>query len=1040
MTTPIPINYEVIFNASSVAMAFTDAEGGILNVNPAWSACTGVSRDKALGKTGLQLQLWESTAQRDACMAELASNGSLRDFPATFVLQSQLRPHLLSAQFLEVDANRYVLWEFHDVTERQHSAAQIHKLSLAIEQSPVSVVMTDLAGRIEFVNESFVRISGYSREEALGQNPRILNSGQTPKATYEDLWKALLQGRVWKGNFINQCKSGSIYHEHATISPIRQADGRVTHYVAVKQDVTEQIQTQKRLAYSESLFRVLFDRMSSGVAIYRAVDDGADFLIQDLNRTAEKLEHVKRSEVIGQLLTKIFPGVAAFGLLAVLQRVARTGEAEHFPISVYQDERIQGWRENHVYRLPSGEVVAVYDDVTARKQAEVALHESHQKLYSLLDSMAEGAYGVDTSGRCTFVNQAFLRILGYDHAQEVLGRPIHEVIHHSRPDGSPYPASECPMNQAYLGQHAVHHPQDTFWRKDGSPVPVESWSQPVVINGVVSGAVATFVDVSERLNAERVTQAIARQLRQDEERSRDFSMSASDWFWETDAQHRFCYFSDNFQKVYGLAPAQLLGKSRQEVLERNTLNTPELVRAHLAQLEAHAPFRHFEYQVEVGFSEHRWVSISGVPRFDSDGQFVGYRGTGSLVTERKRAEHALRLAMQTAEAANLSKSRFLATMSHEIRTPLNGILGMAQLLLMPDLSPAKQQEYTRTILSSGQLLLTLLNDILDLSRVEAGKFRLDTTVFAPDKLLQDIQMLFAGGALAKHLQLDAQWLGQPGQRYKADAHRLRQMLSNLVGNAVKFTAQGRVSIEARELSGGDGRTLLEFSVRDTGIGIAPDKLELLFKPFSQTDSSTTREFGGSGLGLSIVRSLAEAMDGTAGVQSQSGQGSRFWFSVPAQRVVVGEEMRQSVRPVSPEAGTSGNGVAPGKHVLVVEDNPVNSMVVESMLTQLQVKVTVARDGQQAVDAITRATPQAMPDLVLMDLQMPVMDGYGATRCIRQWEADHQRAHLPILALTADAFEEDRQRCLAAGMDSFMTKPLALPALTAALAKWLPQTK
>lgn len=904
MTSPISINDEVIFNAIRVAMALTDTAGRILKVNAAWSARTGVSQDDAAGKTALQLQLWDNLAQREACMAELARQGGLRDFQATMVINSERRPHLLSAQYLDVADSRYVLWEFHDITERLQNAAQINNLSLAIAQSPVSVVMTDVAGRIEFVNEAFVRISGYSREEALGRNPSILNSGQTPKATYDQLWDTLLQGRVWEGTFINRRKDGRVYHEHATISPIRQADGRVTQYVAVKQDVTEQLQTQSRLVYSESLLRGLFDSISSGVVIYRAVDDGADFLIDDFNSAAEKLEQVSRSEVIGQRLTAVFPGVAAFGLLAVLQRVAKTGVAEHFPLTIYHDERVQGWRESQIYRLPSGELVVVYDDVTATKQAEMALQESHQKLYSLLDSMAAGAFGLDTKGQCTFVNQAFLRILGFDSAQELLGQPIHKLIHHSHADGTPYPVSECPMNQAYHGQRAVHRALDTYWRKDGSPVPVEWWSQPMLIDGAVSGAVATFVDVTERLHAEQ----------------------------------------------------------------------------------------------------------------------------------------ELRLAMQTAEAANLSKSRFLATMSHEIRTPLNGILGMAQLLLMPDLSPRQQQDYTRTILSSGQHLLTLLNDILDLSRIEAGKLQIDSTVFAPQTLLQDIQMLFAGSALAKQLQLDAHWLSQPGLRYQADAHRLRQMLSNLVGNAVKFTAQGQIHIDGCELAGSDGRTLLEFSVRDTGIGIAPDKLDVLFQPFSQADSSTTREFGGSGLGLSIVRNLAQAMGGEAGVQSTLGLGSRFWFRVPAQRLVAGEETRQAVRPATPAPHCASDGIAPEQHVLVVEDNAVNRAVVQAMLAQLQIKVTLARDGQEAVDAITHAAPEALPDLVLMDLQMPVMDGYSATERIRQWEAHRQRPRLPILALTADAFEEDRLHCLSAGMDDFLTKPLALPALTAALAKWLPKAK
>jgi signal transduction histidine kinase/CheY-like chemotaxis protein len=486
-----------------------------------------------------------------------------------------------------------------------------------------------------------------------------------------------------------------------------------------------------------------------------------------------------------------------------------------------------------------------------------------------------------------------------------------------------------------------------------------------------------------------------------------------------------------------LPAALLLGKNRHAILEFDDFNSPEVVQAHLAQLAAHEPFRNFEYQVRVADGGIRWVSVSGIPRTDANGQFAGYRGTGSLVTDRKTAENNLRLAMQTAEAANLSKSRFLATMSHEIRTPLNGILGMAQLLLMPDSSARDQQDYARTILSSGQLLLTLLNDILDLSRIEAGKFQLDNTVFSPEKLIRETQLLFAGSAQTKRLELAAAWRHPSGQHYKADAYRVRQMLANLVGNAIKFTTQGQVEIEGREVERGEHTATLEFSVRDSGIGIPADKIDLLFKPFSQTDSSTTREYGGSGLGLSIVHNLARAMAGQVGVESVPGQGSRFWFRLPVTLLATGEEARQSSRVVPTAPTVDKPYTATKTHILVVEDNPVNCMVIESMLAKLNLKVSLAHDGQQAVDAITHTPTHELPDLVLMDLQMPVMDGYGATELIRQWEASHQRARLPILALTADAFEEDRQHCLAVGMDDFLTKPIALAALTTALAKWLP---
>jgi len=400
----------------------------------------------------------------------------------------------------------------------------------------------------------------------------------------------------------------------------------------------------------------------------------------------------------------------------------------------------------------------------------------------------------------------------------------------------------------------------------------------------------------------------------------------------------------------------------------------------------------------------------------------------------------LRKSEAAAEAANLAKSRFLATMSHEIRTPMNGILGMAQLLLMSNLPESERQDYAITILTSGQTLLTLLNDILDFSKIEAGKLQLESHVFEAESLLRETHALFAGSAKNKNLQLDYQWSGPPGQRYRSDAQHLRQMISNLVGNAIKFTAQGQVRIEGTEI----GRepmssdvekysAMLEFSVSDTGLGIPAEKLNLLFQPFSQADSSTTREFGGTGLGLSIVRSLAKLIGGEVGVDSVAGQGSRFWFRIPAGVVPVGEDSRDAERPLCENSKPSLKRARFVGRVLVVEDNVINGKVIEALLSKFGVSVIRANNGQQAVDMVTQGEPA---DLVLMDIHMPVMDGYTATQHIRQWEADHGQVRRPIVALTADAFEEDHRHCLAVGMDDFLTKPIAVEALESALGRWL----
>ncbi len=425
--------------------------------------------------------------------------------------------------------------------------------------------------------------------------------------------------------------------------------------------------------------------------------------------------------------------------------------------------------------------------------------------------------------------------------------------------------------------------------------------------------------------------------------------------------------------------------------------------------------------IEQQLGDDRWLRI--VERKTPANHVVSFYMD---ISHLKKIQHS-------AEAASRAKSQFLATMSHEIRTPMNGILGMAQLLLMPGVTDDERQEYVRTILNSGQTLLSLLNDILDLSKIEAGKVQSEVIVFEPEQLIQEVNALFAGFARNKDLQLDCNWRGPAKERYRADAHHLRQMLSNLVGNAIKFTAQGKIDIEAVEVERNAETALLEFSVSDTGIGIDKDKIHLLFQPFSQADSSTTREFGGSGLGLSIVSSLAKQFGGDVGIESEPGLGSRFWFRIRATIVPMGEDSRQTERQL-PERGVAVlNKIDSPGYILVVEDNLTNCKFMEALLTKFGLRVVLAHNGQQVVDLITGGE---RPDIVLMDIHMPVMDGYTATQAIRRWESENNAPRLPIIALTADAFEEDRQQCLAAGMDDFLSKPVAVNTLKAAISRWM----
>ena len=396
--------------------------------------------------------------------------------------------------------------------------------------------------------------------------------------------------------------------------------------------------------------------------------------------------------------------------------------------------------------------------------------------------------------------------------------------------------------------------------------------------------------------------------------------------------------------------------------------------------------------------------------------------------EQRTAE--LSRAVTSAKAANEAKSRFLATMSHELRTPMNGVLGMAQLLLSGPFDAKKTQDHARTILQSGQSLLTLLNDILDLSKIESGTQTLGAGMVNPVELLLNTQALFANNAMAKGLKLSVQWNGPHGRRYRGDANRLQQMLSNLTNNAIKFTAMGEVRIEATELSQVDGSAGVEWAVQDSGMGIPLQKMPLLFQPFSQVDDSTTRQYGGTGLGLSIVKSLAQLMGGEVGVESQEGEGARFWIRLRL------DVMTDAVDLSEPDTGHR-TGLMPqdssqqmSGRVLVVEDNRVNQQVICAMLNQLGFEVIAVDNGQLAVERVMQEADAI--SAILMDVQMPVLDGYEATRQIRDWESSQGRSALPIIAVTADAFIEDQARCRDAGMDQFLPKPIKLSALSKVL--------
>jgi nitrogen fixation negative regulator NifL len=661
-----------------------------------------------------------------------------------------------------------------DITERKQTHNRLRKLLLAVEQSPVTTVITDLDGSIEFINPVFTELTGYTAEEAIGKNPSVLKSGLTPPETFVELWATITAGKTWEGEFLNKKKNGELFWERAVISPLYNDSGAITNYVAVKEDITERKQVEETLREQEQFIRSTLDGLSAHICV---IDSHGKIIIT--NRPWDR--------------------------------------------------------------------------------------------FALDNNAAEGACGVGTS---------YLEVC----------------------------TSAC--------ENGIQETEEFV----------------AAVTSVIDGTLSEFV------------------------------------------------------KEY----------------------------------PCHSP------------TEDRWF-ICRINPFNVSG--INYAVVShENITELKLTLLDLAIAKEKAEAATEAKSIFLSNMSHEIRTPMNGVVGMSNLLLETDLSD-EQRDYAEIVSRSGENLLILIDEILDFSKIEAGKLELESAYFDLQLLLDDINRLLsykaddAGNVLTYNIE--------PGMPLilKGDPGRVRQIITNLAGNALKFTKQGAVSVNASLVSDQDGSVIIRFAINDTGIGIPESRISAIFAPFTQVDASTTRKYGGTGLGLTICKQLAELMGGEIGVTSEEGKGSTFWFTArlkkqSAEALKAAQEAAAHTPVVKPVdvAGLSDCTA----RILLAEDNPINQKVALHMLKSLRHTADVVADGKQAVEALSKINY----DLVLMDCMMPNMDGFEATVIIRTQSSEVLDHNVPIIAMTANAMKADRDKCLESGMDDYVPKPVKKDVLAAVLEKWL----
>ncbi len=650
----------------------------------------------------------------------------------------------------------------------------------------------------------------------------------------------------------------------------------------------------------------------------------------------------------------------------------------------------------------------------------------------LLASAGEGICGIGINGITTFVNPAANEMLGYATG-ELIGKNLHALTHHTKSDGLPYPVHECPIYMA-CKDGAVHQGSDEFfYRKDGRTIPISYSSRPIVDMGKITGAVICFKDISERKRTEV-------RLQNSEERLRILFNGINDAVFVHEGSvngipGRFIDVNDSACKRLGYSRNEFLTMSPIDIDAPEIIpNIPQVMErlyrnGYVMWEGIHVHKNGTRIPVEIGnhlvHLEGRQVIISTVRDISERKQAEAELRKLNFYLEES-AELANDLALK-AETASIAKSEFLANMSHEIRTPMNGVIGMTGLLLDTDLND-EQRRYAEIVRASGESLLCLINDILDFSKIEANKLDLEMLDFDLSSLLDDFAATLAVQAHEKGLELLCAADPDAPTLLRGDPGRLRQILTNLAGNAVKFTSSGevaiRVSLEDEEaenmeqetanisLGGGqdDATVLLRFSVRDTGVGIPEDKIDMIFDKFSQVDASTTRQYGGTGLGLAISKQLAELMGGKVGVSSEEGKGSEFWFTARLDKQAMGLHA-ENIPPTDLR----------DTRVLIVDDNATNREILMVRLSSWGMRASEAQDGPSALKSLYRALDENDPfRIAVIDMQMPSMDGEAVGCAIK---ADKRLAGAKMVMLTSLGMRGDAQRFQEIGFAAYSTKPI-----------------
>ncbi len=755
-----------------------------------------------------------------------------------------------------------------------------------IEAANDAIIIADTVnGKIIDANKKASNLLGKPIKQLIGMHQSEIHPIHIREKIINDFQNNVLnrQGGSMSESFVQRA-DGKMIPVEISPSIIKSMDGR-SMIVGIFRDISERKKAEKDLIISEERYKALFSNLKIGVAVYESVNDGENFIIKDFNKGAERIDKINKDEIIDKIVTDVFPGIIDFGIFEVFKRVYKSGISEYLPESLYKDDRILNWRESYVYKLPTNEIVSVYEDITQRKLAETALIESEETFRAITENSPDIIIRLNKQ---LIINYANKKIIDFFQIQ---------------------PSQLINKSIDNLGLNVD------------------------VLNFVI-----------EQINYVFKSKEIAEHL-----------------------------INHNIDKNEIILNWRIIPEFDENKNVKNILcNIRDVTEARKAEEEIRA------------YNEEITAQNEGL-RFINE----------ELVKAKNKAEESTKL-----------KSAFLANMSHEIRTPMNGIIGFSSLLNKPGINNDKRDEYIKIIRNSCGDLLHIVDDILDISIIESGLVEIVETEFCLIDLLKNIQSVYKEkiNAVSKDIELKINSNNlKESCLIITDEKRLKQIINNLVENAIKFTEKGCIEI-GHHLN----NSKVQLYVKDTGIGIAKESLAIIFERFRQNEESNTRKYGGNGLGLAICKGFIDSLKGKIWVESEIGKGSTFYIEIPIKKESIHDHLKNKISVEKEYKWVN-------KSILLVEDDIISREFLETLFESTEAEIIIAINGKEAIEKLKEYKSF---DCVLMDIRLPDFNGFEVTK-----EFKKINSKIPIIAQTAFAMANDKTKCKLSGCDEYISKPI-----------------